>query len=71
MPALLCAARRAVQDELEGLLALIDQDASGCIDYEVRVEEGLQGWGLLASPAMGHAKPIIAHCCCRSSLPPL
>ena len=24
-----------MQEDLEGLLALIDQDASGCIDYEV------------------------------------
>lgn len=30
-----------VQEDLEGLLALVDQDSSGCIDYEVRRGLGL------------------------------
>ena len=34
-------------EELEGLLKLIDQDESGCIDYEVGV-----GWGFGAKPVL-------------------
>ena len=50
-----------MQDELEGLLALIDQDASGSIDYEVgRKRACACGLGGLAC-----RWPSVPPCCCH------